>query len=55
MDFKRYLRKIKNKDEKPKQEHETTQEIKPSVVEETEPEINEEVGVSVKETLNFVV
>ena len=54
MDFKRYLRKIKNKDEKPKQEHETTQEIKPSVVEETEPEINEEVGVSVKETLNFV-
>ena len=54
MDLKRYLGKIKHKIEKPRQEHETTQEIKPNVIEEIEPEIIEEVDVNVKKTLNFV-
>ena len=54
MDLKRYFRKIKNKVEKPKREHETAQKIKPNVVEETEPEIIEEVDTSVKNTLDFV-
>ena len=34
MNFKRYFGKIKNKVEKPKQEHETVQDIKPNIVEE---------------------
>ncbi len=54
MDLKRYLGKIKNKVEKPKQEHETVQEIKSNVVEEIESEIIEEVGANVKKTLDFV-
>jgi len=54
MDFKRYFGKIKNKVEKPKQEHETVQEIKLNVAEEIEPEIIEEVDASVKKTLDFV-
>ena len=54
MDLKRYLRKIKNKVEKPKQKHETIQEIKPNVVEEMEPKIIEEADASVKKTLDFV-
>jgi len=54
MDFKRYFGKIKNKVEKPKQEHETVQEIKLNVVEEVEPKIVKEVDVNVKKTLNFV-
>ena len=54
MDFKRYFGKIKNKVEKPKQEHETVQEIKLNVVEEVEHKIVEEVDVNVKKTLNFV-
>ena len=54
MDLKRYLRKIKNKVEKPKQKHETVQEIKPNVVEEMEPKIIEEADASVKKTLDFV-
>ena len=33
MDFKRYFGKIKNKDEKPKQEHKTIQEIEQNAVE----------------------
>ena len=54
MDLKRYLGKIKHKIEKPRQEHETTQEIKPNVIEEIEPEIIEEVDVNVKKTMDFV-
>ena len=54
MDLKRYLGKIKNKVEKPKQEHETVQEIKSNVVEEIESEIIEEADASVKKTLDFV-
>ena len=54
MDLKRYLRKIKNKVEKPKQKYETIQEIKPNVVEEMEPKIIEEADASVKKTLDFV-
>ena len=54
MDLKRYLEKIKHKIEKPRQEHETTQEIKPNVIEEIEPEIIEEVDVNVKKTMDFV-
>ena len=54
MDLKRYLGKIKNKVEKPKQEHETVQEIKSNVVEEIESEIIEEVDANVKKTLDFV-
>ena len=54
MDFKRYFGKIKNKVEKPKQEHETVQEIKLNVVEEVEHKIVEEVDVNVKKTLSFV-
>ena len=54
MGLKRYFRKIKNKVEKPKQEHETAQEIKPNVVDGTEPEIIEEVDTNVKNTLDFV-
>ena len=54
MDLKRYLGKIKHKIEKPIQEHETTQEIKPNVIEEIEPEIIEEVDVNVKKTMDFV-
>jgi len=48
------LGKIKHKIEKPRQEHETTQEIKPNVIEEIEPEIIEEVDVNVKKTMDFV-
>ena len=54
MGLKRYLGKIKHKIEKPRQEHETTQEIKPNVIEEIEPEIIEEVDVNVKKTMDFV-
>ena len=54
MDLKRYLGKIKHKIEKPRQEHETTQEIKPNVIEEIKPEIIEEVDVNVKKTMDFV-
>ena len=54
MDFKRYFGKIKNKVEKPKQEHETVQEIKLNVVEDVEHKIVEEVDVNVKKTLSFV-
>jgi hypothetical protein len=54
MGLKRYLGKIKHKIEKPIQEHETTQEIKPNVIEEIEPEIIEEVDVNVKKTMDFV-
>ena len=54
MNFKRYFGKIKNKVEKPKQEHETVQEIKLNVVEEVEHKIVEEVDVNVKKTLSFV-
>ena len=46
MDFKRYFRKIKNENEKPKYEPEIVEEIEQSVV--------EEVDVNVKKTLNFV-
>ena len=53
MDLKRYLRKIKNKNEKPKQEYEKTQEIK-SDVEETESEIVEKVNSNAKKILDFV-
>ena len=54
MGLKRYLGKIKHKIEKPRQEHETTQEIKLNVIEEIEPEIIEEVDVNVKKTMDFV-
>ena len=54
MGLKRYLGKIKHKIEKPRQEHETTQEIKPNVIEEIKPEIIEEVDVNVKKTMDFV-
>ena len=54
MGLKRYLRKIKNKVEKPKLEHEIVQEIKSNVIEETESEINEEVDANVKKILDFV-
>jgi len=54
MGLKRYLGKMKHKIEKPRQEHETTQEIKPNVIEEIEPEIIEEVDVNVKKTMDFV-
>jgi len=54
MGLKRYLGKIKHKIEKPRQEHETTQEIKPNVIEEIEPEIIEEVDVNIKKTMDFV-
>jgi hypothetical protein len=48
------LGKIKHKIEKPRQEHETTQEIKQNVIEEIKPEIIEEVDVNVKKTMDFV-
>ena len=54
MDLKRYLEKIKNKVEKPKQEHETIQEIIPNVAEKLEPKISKEIDVNVKKTLDFV-
>jgi len=46
MNFKRYFRKIKNEDEKPKHV--------PKIVKETEQNIIEKVNVDVKKTLNFV-
>ena len=54
MDLKRYFGKIKKKAEKSKQEHETKQEIKPNIVEETKHEIIEKVDASVKNILDFV-
>ena len=54
MNFKRYFGKIKNKVEKPKQEHETVKDIKPNIVEELEPEIIQEIDTNVKKTLDFV-
>nr|AIF11974.1 hypothetical protein [uncultured marine thaumarchaeote KM3_54_B03] len=54
MDFKRYFRKIKNKDEKPKPEPEIVEAIEQNIVEEEEPKTVEEVDVNVKKTLNFV-
>ena len=54
MNFKRYFGKIKNRAEKPKQEHETVQDIKPNIVEELEPEIIQEIDTNVKKTLDFV-
>ena len=54
MDFKRYFRKIKNKDAKPKHEPEIVEEIEQSVVEGTKHKIVEEIDLNVKKTLNFV-
>ena len=50
MNFKRYFGKIKNKVEKPKQEHETVQDIKPNIVEELKPEIIQVVETNAQTT-----
>jgi len=54
MDFKRYFGKIKNKNEKPKQEPETVDETEDNIAQEQESEITKQVDVNVKKTLNFV-
>ena len=50
MDFKRYFRKTQDKikEEKPNQETEIIEEVKPEVIEEVKPEVIEEVDVSIK-------
>ena len=54
MGLKRYLEKIKNKAEKPKQENGIAQEIKSNVVDQAKPENTETVGANTKKTLDFV-
>ena len=56
MDFKRYFRKTQDKikEEKPNQETEIIEEVKPEVIEEVKPEVIEEVDVSIKKILDFV-
>jgi hypothetical protein len=54
MILKRYLRKIKNKIEEPKQKHETTKEIKPNAVEDMKHKVIEEIDVNTKKVLDFV-
>ena len=54
MDFKRYFKKIKNKDEKAKHEFDIVEEIEQNVVEDVGPKIIEKVNDNVKRTLNFV-
>jgi len=54
MDFKRYLGKIKNKNEKPKQKPETVDETQDNIAQEQESEITKQADVNVKKTLNFV-
>jgi len=54
MDFKRYFRKIKNKNEESKQKPETVDETQDNIVQKHESEITKQGDVNVKKTLNFV-
>jgi len=54
MDFKRYIGKIKNKNEKPKQKPETVDETQDNIVQEQKSKITKQADVNVKKTLNFV-
>ena len=54
MDFKRYFRKINNKNKKPKQKPETVDETQDNIAQEQKSEITKQVDVNIKKTLNFV-
>jgi len=54
MNFKRYFGKIKNKNEKPKQEPEIVDKTQDNIAQEQKSEITKQADVNVKKTLNFV-